>query len=115
MKTPDNTSVTESTLSLTDAGFDAVLAADEKPLLVDFHATWCPPCRAIAPAVEELAASHGDRVRVAKADIDLNPELVERFGITSVPTFVLLRGDEVLDRFGSVSPGELAERVEQHV
>lgn len=104
-----------SVTTLGDADFDAALASADRPLLVDFHATWCPPCRALAPSLDRLAVTHADRVQVAKVDIDENPALVERFGISSVPTLLLLRGDELLDRLtGNVGAAELAARVERH-
>jgi len=99
---------------LGDADFDATLTNSDRPVLVDFHATWCPPCRALAPVLEGLAATHAERVRVAKVDVDANPALVERFGIASVPTLLLLRGDEVIDRFGgTLGAAELTDRIER--
>ncbi|GJM21455.1 MAG: thioredoxin [Planctomycetota bacterium] len=113
MTTP--TPGTPDVLTLGDADFDAALTSADRPLLVDFHATWCPPCRALAPTLERLAVSHADRVRVGKVDIDDNPALVERFSIASVPTLLLLRGDELLERItGNVGAAELAARVEAH-
>ncbi len=103
---------TAAPLTLGDHDFDAALAATDLPVLVDFHATWCPPCRALAPTVDDLARTHADRLRVAKVDIDENPALVERFGIASVPTLLLLRDGEVVERLGAVAPPRLVERVD---
>ena len=99
-------------LTLGDADFDDALAVSDRAVLVDFHATWCPPCRALAPELERLAETHADRVRVATVDVDANPELVERFEIASVPSLLLMRGDVVLDRFTASTAAEVAARIE---
>ena len=82
--------------TITKANFDAVNNG-EKPLLIDFWATWCGPCKMIAPVVEKVAAERSDIV-VAKCDVDSEPELANRFGIEVIPTLVIVKGDEVLGK-----------------
>ena len=116
MTSPESDPPDARLLVLGDADFDAALSAADRPMLVDFHATWCPPCRALAPVIERLAESHADHLRVASVDVDASPALVERFGIASVPTLLLLRADTELDRLvGEIGATELASRLERHL
>jgi len=98
----------DTPLILTDATFDAAVRDAAAPVLVDFWAPWCPPCRALAPTLDELARDLGGQAVVAKVDIDQNPRLVERFGISSIPTLVVLRDGEETDRvIGAASRADL--------
>ncbi|MFD0371165.1 thioredoxin [Streptomyces sp. NPDC059071] len=77
---------------VTDATFvDQVLLSD-KPVLVDFWAAWCPPCRAVAPILDQLAKEHGDKITVLKLNVDDNPETAGQYGITSIPTMKVFQG-----------------------
>ncbi|WP_034267769.1 thioredoxin [Haloechinothrix halophila] len=81
-----------STVTVTDASFaDDVLTSD-KPVLVDFWATWCGPCKMVAPVLEEIASEHADKLTVAKLDIDQNPGTARDFQVMSVPTLILFQG-----------------------
>ncbi len=87
----------------------------DKPVLVDFMATWCGPCIAMAPILEEVAGKMGDRVRIIKVDVDQNRALAAHFNIYGVPTFILFKnGEAVWRQSGMVSGSYLEELLEQH-
>jgi thioredoxin 1 len=81
-------------IELTDETFDDVVAGSDLPVLVDFTAAWCPPCRAMAPMLEELAVELADEMVVASLDVDRNPATTIRYGVMSMPTLVLFKGGE---------------------
>ena len=89
-----------------------VLQADGL-VLVDFWATWCPPCRQLAPTIDGLAADYQGRLTVAKVDVDENTDLAQRYGIQSIPTLVLFRDGRVVDkRLGALRPDDLRQFVD---
>lgn len=101
--------------SVTDATFESEVLGSDRPVLVDFWATWCAPCRMIAPVVEELHGELGDRVRVLKMDIDANPQTPSALGIMSIPTLIIFKGGRPADRtigYRSNLKGDLRQKLE---
>ena len=82
----------KKTVTITDASFVDDVLTSEKPVLVDFWATWCGPCKMVAPVLEEIAAEHADKLTVAKLDIDANPQAARDFKVMSIPTLILFQG-----------------------
>lgn len=85
--------MSENLKEVTDANFDEVLK-DERPVLVDFWAVWCGPCRVIAPILEEIADEYKDKIVVGKMNVDENPKIPQQFGIMSIPTLMVFMGGE---------------------
>ncbi len=83
---------------LTDASFEAVVQGGEQPVLVDFWATWCPPCRALTPTIEELSEAYQGRATVAKLDVDDNPETPAKYQVSAIPTVLVFRDGREVDR-----------------
>lgn len=91
------------------------LINSEQPVLVDFYATWCGPCKTMGPVLEELKKEIGDKVRIVKVDVDKNTKAAVHYGVRGVPTFVLFKKGEVLWREAGVIPKhELLEVIQQH-
>jgi len=104
---------TASVIHLDETSFDKTVSASSVPVLVDFWATWCGPCRMIAPVLEEIAKEEGEKVRVGKVDVDSNPALSNRFGIRNIPTLLFFKGGEVKDTVvGLTSKAELVKRLQ---
>ena len=92
-----------ATLEITKANFDDEVVKSEKPVLLDFWAEWCGPCRALAPVVEEIAAET-ESVKVGKVNVEREMELARRFSVSSIPTLILFKGREVAERTVGVQP-----------
>lgn len=101
---------------LTTDNFEREVLQSTEPVLVDFWATWCPPCRLIAPTIDALADEYQGRVKVAKLDVDEHGELAGRYGVRSIPTLLLFKGGAVVEqRVGALPKPELARLLDQHV
>lgn len=105
-----------SIINATDASFDQDVLQSDKPVLVDFWAAWCGPCKAIAPILEDLDAEYGDKFQIVKVNVDDNPEVSARFGIRSIPTlFVFKNGEKVDTVVGSRPKSEFASLLNKHL
>jgi thioredoxin 1 len=102
-------------IELTDANFDQIVNGD-KPVLVDFWAEWCGPCKMIGPVVEELAGEYEGKAVVAKLNVDENPNVTARFGVRSIPTLLVFKGGQIVDKqIGAVPKSVLAGKLAAQV
>ncbi len=100
-------------LRLTEASFDQTLAERSEPVVVDFWAEWCGPCKVIAPILEELAEEYRGRVTVAKVNVDEHPGLAARFQVRSIPTLLIFKGGRVVDQVvGAVPKAQIKKRLD---
>jgi thioredoxin 1 len=100
----------------TDATFDHDVLENDKPVLVDFWATWCGPCRAVAPVLEEIASTYGDKIDVVKLDTDANPSVTSRYGVVSIPTMnVYVNGEVVKTLVGAMPKPRLLRELEDYI
>jgi len=108
--------MSESVVELTDANFDTEALKADKPVLVDFWAPWCGPCRMVGPIIEELAGSYAGKVKVGKLNTDNNPIVASKYGIRSIPTILLLKNGEVVGNLmGAVPKNEFEKMIDQHL
>ena len=99
---------------LSDSDFPAEVLQATEPVLVDFWAPWCGPCRMIAPLVDELAGENAGSLKVGKINIDDNPNVAAQYGVTSIPTLMIFKGGEVVERFLGIQPkNRLQEAIDE--
>lgn len=105
-----------TTIEVTDANFQQEVMKSETPVLIDFWAAWCGPCKMIGPVVEEIAKEYEGKLKVGKVDVDNNPEISMQFGIRSIPTLMVFKGGKVVEQIiGAVPKKNLMEKVLPHI
>jgi thioredoxin 1 len=105
-----------SIVEVTDANFDTDVLKSEQPVLIDFWATWCGPCRALAPIVDELADAYQGKVKVAKMDVDRNSATPMRYGVRGIPTLLVFKGGEVKEQIvGYVPKEQIQKALDKHI
>ncbi|MGO1597223.1 MAG: thioredoxin [Sphingobacterium sp.] len=103
-------------LEITDSNFDEVVLKSDKPVLVDFWAEWCGPCRLVGPLVEEIATEYEGKAVVGKVNVDHNPDISVRFGIRNIPALLFFKDGEIVDKqIGSAPKSILAEKLDKQL
>jgi len=106
----------DAVIEIEDSSFDNEVLQSEKPVLVDFWAPWCGPCKAIGPVVEELAGDFGDKVKFAKCNVDNNPVTPGKYGIKAIPTLIMFKDGNVVDQItGMVAKARIEEAIKSIV
>jgi thioredoxin 1 len=106
----------QNTLTFTDSDFDTNVLRSNVPVLVDFWAEWCGPCRQIAPTIDVVASEYAGKLKVGKVDVDTNNGTAMRYNVFSIPTLLLFKGGQVVDqRVGAVGKSEVQKMIDAHV
>ncbi len=106
----------DTVVQVSDKSFEADVLKSDLPVLVDFWAPWCGPCKLVAPAVEEIAADYAGRLKVAKMNVDENPMQAQKYGVRSIPALILFRDGDIVDqKIGAVSKAALALFVDERL
>lgn len=104
----------ENVKTVTDSSFDADVLKSSEPVLIDFWATWCGPCRAVAPVVDALAKDYAGKVKVGKMDVDANPQIPTKYGVQSIPTLLMFKDGKVVGQLvGAAARPKLEELIKK--
>ncbi len=107
--------VKDMALAITDANFDEIAASD-RLVVIDFWAQWCGPCKTLSPIVDELAQTYEGKAIIGKVDVDSNPDIVEKYGVRSIPTVIFLKGGKQVDKtVGALPKPELMAKIEANL
>ena len=103
-------------VNLSSATFDETVSGSQAPVVVDFWAELCGPCKMIAPVLEEIAGELGEKITIAKVNVDDNPQIAQRYGITSIPTLMMFKDGKLVDRVvGAMPKGELQKFIDRNL
>ena len=106
----------DNTLTFTDKSFDTDVLNAEVPVLVDFWAEWCGPCRMMGPTVDQVATDYAGKVKVGKLDVDSNQQTASRYGIRGIPTILLFKGGQIVDqKVGAIGKNDFQKMLDKHV
>ena len=108
--------MSDNIVQISDSSFDTDVLQAEGPVLVDFWAEWCGPCKMIAPVLEELASDYGEKLKICKMDVDANPETAPKYGVRGIPTLILFNnGDVTGTKVGALSKSQLSEFIDSAI
>ncbi|WP_456376542.1 thioredoxin [Lutibacter sp.] len=103
-------------LEVTDATFDEIVLKSDKPVMVDFWAAWCGPCRMVAPVMEQLSSEYEGKAVIAKVDVDANQEFAAKYGVRNIPTVLVFKNGEVVEKQVGVAPKNVyAQKIDAHL